>query len=145
MTQFSWNLFSSSTSGYLVVVFFFFYFWCAQLQNPCNPLWNLKMPGKLAKYYWPCNYHKASEVSVSVITTNVSCDYDCHLTSASHLQGLSHKLLQPLTLNTPWKEFRAEMRNEAPYALGKHWQNRPADRHFQERILWTQFLASSHN
>ena len=61
------------------------------------------MPGKLAKYYWPCNHHKASEVNVSVITTNVSCGYDCHLTSASHLQGLSHKLLQPLTFNTPQK------------------------------------------
>ena len=35
------------------------------------------------------------------------------------LQELSHKLLQPLTLNTPRKDFRIEIGNEALCALGK--------------------------
>ena len=35
------------------------------------------------------------------------------------LQGLSQELLQLLTFNTPWKEFWAEIRNEALCALGK--------------------------
>ena len=39
----------------------------------------------------------------------------CHLP----LQGLNHVLLQLLTFNTPWKEFRVEIRNEALCALGK--------------------------
>ena len=39
----------------------------------------------------------------------------CHLP----LQRWSHWPLQLLTFNTPRKEFRAEIRNEALYALGK--------------------------
>ena len=38
----------------------------------------------------------------------------CHLT----LQRLNHELLQLLTFNIPWKEFRMEKKNEALYALG---------------------------
>ena len=35
------------------------------------------------------------------------------------LQGLNQGTLQQLTCNTPWKEFRMEIRNEALCALGK--------------------------
>lgn len=35
------------------------------------------------------------------------------------LLGLSYWPLQSLTFNTPWKEFRLETKNEAPYALWK--------------------------
>ena len=35
------------------------------------------------------------------------------------LQGLNQALLQLLTFNTPWREFRVESRNEALCALGK--------------------------
>ena len=47
----------------------------------------------------------------------------CHLS----LQGLSHYPPQPLTFNTPWKEFRMETRNEAPLWSGENWQNRTSD------------------
>ena len=39
----------------------------------------------------------------------------CHLP----LQGLGRVLLQLLTFNTPWKEFRVKSRNEAVCAPGK--------------------------
>ena len=45
-----------------------------------------------------------------------------------------------LTFNTPWKEFRVEIRNEALYALGekKKLQKRPSDSwHFGEEIFMT--------
>ena len=56
----------------------------------------------------------------------------CHLP----LQGWSQYPPQSLTFNTPWKEFRVEIRNEALSALGK-----TGRRGLQiEKILWTQFL-----
>ena len=39
------------------------------------------------------------------------------------LQGLNHVLLQLLSFNNPWKEFRVEIRSEALCAL-ENWQNR---------------------
>ena len=57
------------------------------------------------------------------------------------LQGVNHELLQPLTSNTPWKEFRVESRNEALRALGKTGRTGlQIVRYFQEPILWAQFL-----
>ena len=56
----------------------------------------------------------------------------CHLL----LQGLSHVLLQLLTFNNPWREFRVESRNEALCLWGKNWKDRSSDRYFQELILW---------
>ena len=71
----------------------------------------------------------------------------CQLKTAHHLplQGWSHKPLQSLTLNMPWKEFRVEIRNEALCALGKTGTTGlQIVRYFQEKILWAQFLVSSH-
>ena len=57
------------------------------------------------------------------------------------LQGLNHKLLQLLTFDTPWKEFRVETRNEALCALGKLARTGlQTVRYFQEKILWAQFV-----
>ena len=53
----------------------------------------------------------------------------CHLP----LQGLNHELLQPLTFNTPWKESRGEVRNEALCILGE--TGRSSDRYCQEKML----------
>ena len=44
-----------------------------------------------------------------------------------------------VTFNTPWREFKVEIKNEALCAL-ENWQNRSSDRYFQEQILWAQFL-----
>ena len=41
------------------------------------------------------------------------------VTGHSALQGLSHRPLQSLTFNTPWKEFRVGIRNEILRVLGK--------------------------
>ena len=61
----------------------------------------------------------------------------CHLP----LQGLNHMLLQLLTFDTPWKEFRVEGRNEALCALGKTGKTGlQIVRYFQEPILWAHFL-----
>ena len=61
------------------------------------------------------------------------------------LQGLGHEGLRPLTFDTPWKEFRAEIRNEAPCAPGKT-GGTGLQRvvYFQEKLLWAQFPASPH-
>ena len=76
--------------------------------------------------------------------------WDCHLqigTCHGHLPstylplwGLNHVLLQLLTFNTPWKEFRVEDRNEALCAQGKAGRTGlQMVRYFQEPILWAQF------
>ena len=76
--------------------------------------------------------------------------WDCHLqigTCHGHLPstylplwGLNHVLLQLLTFNTPWKEFRVENRNEALCAQGKAGRTGlQMVRYFQEPILWAQF------
>ena len=58
-----------------------------------------------------------------------------------HLPLLNHELLQLLTFNTSWKEFRVENRNEALCALGKTGRTGlQIIRYFQELILWAQFL-----
>ena len=38
-------------------------------------------------------------------------------------------------------ERSSEWRSEGKYSV-KNWQNRPSDRHFQEKTLWVQFLPS---
>ena len=76
--------------------------------------------------------------------------WDCHLqigTCRGHLPstylplwGLNHVLLQLLTFNTPWKEFRVESRNEALCAQGKAGRTGlQMVRYFQEPILRAQF------
>ena len=61
------------------------------------------------------------------------------------LWGLSHQPQQALTFNTPWKEFRTEIRSEALCALGKASSTGlHIVRYFQEKMLWTQLGASSH-
>ena len=57
------------------------------------------------------------------------------------LQGLNHELLQLLSFNTPWKQFRVESRDEALCALGKTGRTGlQIVRYFQELILWAQFF-----
>ena len=61
----------------------------------------------------------------------------CHLP----LQGLNHKLLRLLTFNTPWKQFRVEIRREALCALGRTCRTGlQIDRYFKKKVLWNQFL-----
>ena len=62
----------------------------------------------------------------------------CHLP----LQGLTHELLQLLTFNIPWREFRVggEQKWGTP-GFGKTWRiGLHIVRHYQELILWVQFL-----
>lgn len=52
------------------------------------------------------------------------------------LNRLNHKLLQPVNFNTPWREFRGKIRNEALCVLGKN--NRiglQIVRYIQEKVL----------
>ena len=66
----------------------------------------------------------------------------CHLP----LRRLNPVLLQPLTFDTPWRQFRVE--SEALWAPGKLVIPRSLDRYFQELISWSQslhLLISSEN
>ena len=61
----------------------------------------------------------------------------CHLP----LQGVNYELLQLLTFNTLWKEFRVESRNEVFCTLGKTGRTSfQVVRYSQDLILWAQFL-----
>ena len=60
----------------------------------------------------------------------------CHLP----LQGLSQWPLWPLTFNTPWKEFRMEIRNEAFCALGKTGRTGLQIDTFRRRFFEPKFL-----
>ena len=61
----------------------------------------------------------------------------CHLP----LQGLNYELLQLLTFNTFWKEFRVESRNEVFCTLEKSGRTSfQVARNSQDLILWAQFL-----
>ena len=68
----------------------------------------------------------------------------CHLQIGTWhlpLQGSNYEPLQLLNFNTPWKEFRVKMRNEALCALEK--TGRPGlqiVRYFWEKILWALLL-----
>ena len=54
----------------------------------------------------------------------------CHLP----LQRSNYELLQLLTFNTPWKEFRVEIRNEALCVLGKTSRTGPQIDIFRRRF-----------
>ena len=63
----------------------------------------------------------------------------CHLP----LHGFNHVLLQLLTFNILWKEFRMQCRNEAVCAglgVGTSRTGLQIVRYSQEPILWDQFL-----
>ena len=61
----------------------------------------------------------------------------CHLP----LWALNHVLLQLLTFNAPWNEFRVREQKWGALCSGKNWQNRFSDSQlFQESTLWAQFL-----
>ena len=60
----------------------------------------------------------------------------CHLP----LQGLNHMLLQLLTANIPWREFRVDSRKEALCAWEKLTGHAFRDWCLQELISWAQFL-----
>ena len=58
---------------------------------------------------------------LSLFDVRACTNSTCQLRKVSHewLNGWSHEPLQSVTLNTPWRECRAESRNETIYALGK--------------------------
>jgi len=61
----------------------------------------------------------------------------CHLP----LHGLTHEPLQLLTISSPWKELRVEIRREALCALRKlGGTGLQIIRYFQEKLLWAQLL-----
>ena len=62
-----------------------------------------------------------------------------NVTRHSALKGSSHWPLHLLMFNTPWKEFREEVRNEVLCALGKL-ADRPSDRYFLAKVFFFFFL-----
>ena len=72
-----------------------------------------------------------------ILVMSVQCELEtgtCHLP----LPRMNHEPLQLLTLNTPWKELRVEIRSEARCALGKL-AGLQVVRYFQ-KILSLRFL-----
>jgi len=63
----------------------------------------------------------------------------CHLP----LQRSNYELLQLLTFNTPWKEFRVEIRNEALCVLGKTSRTGPQTDTFRRRFCEPNSCISS--
>ena len=77
------------------------------------------------------------------ISTSLICQLQigtCHLP----LQGLNHVLLQLLTFNTLWKEYRVESRNEALCALGKTGRTGLQTDIFRSRFYEPNFCISSY-
>ena len=94
-----------------------------------------------------CEYNFSQHIPLPTVSYKISLSSyhitfclqigTCHLP----LHGLNYEPLQLPTFNTPWKEFRVEIRNEALWILGK--TGRPGlqiVRYFQKKILWVQFL-----
>ena len=88
--------------------------------------------------YWKILRAKHSFKHSTCVNYKLTLAIDtCHLP----LRRLNYEPLQLLTFNTPWKEFRVEIRNEALCALGKTGRTGlQMVRYFQEKILWAQFL-----
>ena len=61
-----------------------------------------------------------------------------NVTRHSALKWSSHWPLHLLMFNTPWKEFREEVRNEVLCALGKL-ADRPSDRYFLQKFFFFSF------
>ena len=99
----------------------------------CPPLWTIAI-----------KFLTAPSRSGHTVLRALACCGPCQLqigTCHLPLHGLSQMALQVLTFNTPWKEFRVEIRNEALGALRKTGgTGLQRVRYFQELILWAQFL-----
>ena len=94
-----------------------------------------------------CEYNFSQHIPLPTVSYKISLSsYHitfCLQTGTCHLplQGLNYEPLQLPTFNTPWKEFRVEIRNEALWALGKTGRTGlQIVRCFQKKILWVQFF-----
>ena len=94
-----------------------------------------------------CEYNFSQHIPLPTVSYKISLSsYHitfCLQTGTCHLplQGLNYEPLQLPTFNTPWKEFRVEIRNEALWALGKRGRTGlQIVRCFQKKILWVQFF-----